>query len=70
MELPVSSAARLLVPEAGDIIAYLQGQVDYLCDDCNAHFQEVKARLDAAGIPYLVEPTIVRGLDYSSSALT
>ena len=24
----------------------------------------MKARLDAAGIPYLVEPTIVRGLDY------
>ena len=42
-------------------------QVALGCDDCNAHFQEVKARLDAAGIPYLVEPTIVRGLDLSAA---
>ncbi len=38
--------------------------LDYLCDDCNKHFDEVRSCLDAADIEYTVEPTIVRGLDY------
>ena len=38
--------------------------LDYLCDDCKAHFENVKNYLDAAGIAYTVNPTIVRGLDY------
>ncbi|HVY96927.1 MAG TPA: histidine--tRNA ligase [Solirubrobacterales bacterium] len=29
-----------------------------------AHFEEVRALLDAAGISYVVDPTLVRGLDY------
>lgn len=28
------------------------------------HFDEVKALLDAAGVPYEIDPTLVRGLDY------
>jgi histidyl-tRNA synthetase len=28
------------------------------------HFQEVRSLLDAAGVPYVVDPTLVRGLDY------
>ncbi|MGN1052877.1 MAG: histidine--tRNA ligase, partial [Candidatus Scatosoma sp.] len=38
--------------------------LDYLCEDCKAHFNEVCARLTAAGVPYTVNPRIVRGLDY------
>ncbi len=38
--------------------------IDYLCDDCRAHFEDVKKYLTAAGIEYTVNPTIVRGLDY------
>ncbi len=38
--------------------------LDYLCDDCQAHFDELKERLDSIGIEYTVNPTIVRGLDY------
>ena len=38
--------------------------VDYLCEDCAAHFDEVKEYLTAAGIEYEVDPKIVRGLDY------
>ncbi len=38
--------------------------LDYLCDDCHAHFETVKACLDAADIAYTVDPHIVRGLDY------
>lgn len=38
--------------------------IDYLCDDCHAHFEDVKKYLTAAGIEFTVNPTIVRGLDY------
>ena len=37
---------------------------DYLCDECRNHFDAVQKYLDAAGIEYTVDPTIVRGLDY------
>ena len=38
--------------------------LDYLCTDCKASFEELKENLDALGIDYTVDPTIVRGLDY------
>lgn len=38
--------------------------LDYLCDDCAAHFQAVKSCLEEAELPYEVDPRIVRGLDY------
>jgi histidyl-tRNA synthetase len=37
---------------------------DSLCADCAAHLADVRAILDASGVPYTVEPTLVRGLDY------
>lgn len=37
---------------------------DYLCDECKDHFASVQKYLDAAGVEYTVNPTIVRGLDY------
>ena len=37
---------------------------DALCDDCRAHYAQVKAYLDAAGIAYEEDPRLVRGLDY------
>lgn len=37
---------------------------DYLCDECKEHFASVQKYLDAAGVEYSVNPTIVRGLDY------
>ncbi len=40
--------------------------LDYLCDDCRAHFDAVKSLLDTSGIGYTVDPRIVRGLDYYS----
>ena len=40
--------------------------LDYLCADCRAHFEEVRSLLDAAGVAYEVNPSIVRGLDYYS----
>ncbi len=38
--------------------------LDYLCDDCKSHFDELKNRLTELGIEFKVNPTIVRGLDY------
>jgi histidyl-tRNA synthetase len=35
-----------------------------LCDACREHFDALRAYLDAAQIPYAVDPSIVRGLDY------
>lgn len=38
--------------------------LDYLSPASKAHFEQVKTMLDALDIPYTVDPTIVRGLDY------
>ena len=37
---------------------------DNLCDECAEHYAQVKRYLDAAGIAYVEDPTLVRGLDY------
>ena len=37
-----------------------------LCDACRAHFDDVRRFLDLFGVPYVVDPTLVRGLDYYS----
>ena len=39
---------------------------DSLCDECAEHFARVRAYLDAYGVSYTLEPTLVRGLDYYS----
>ena len=38
--------------------------LDYLCDPCREHFRGVQVCLQAMRIPYVVDPLIVRGLDY------
>ena len=35
-----------------------------LCDACREHFDAVKRRLDGYGVPYVLDATLVRGLDY------
>lgn len=37
---------------------------DHLCEDCQSHFQSVLSQLDALEIPYTIDHTLVRGLDY------
>jgi histidyl-tRNA synthetase len=39
---------------------------DHLDDESRAHFAGLRAGLDAIGIPYTVNPRLVRGLDYYS----
>ncbi|MEY2425498.1 MAG: histidyl-tRNA synthetase [Actinomycetota bacterium] len=38
--------------------------LDRLCEDCASHFARVRAGLDAAGIAYEIDASLVRGLDY------
>lgn len=38
--------------------------IDYLCEDCNSHFEGLKKNLDTLGISYTIDSGIVRGLDY------
>jgi histidyl-tRNA synthetase len=37
---------------------------DALCDECREHFALVRSYLDAYGVPYVLVPTLVRGIDY------
>ena len=37
---------------------------DCLCEECSEHFSHVKDYLTAAGIEYILDPGLVRGLDY------
>ncbi len=38
--------------------------LDYLCGDCQTHFDEVKRLLALAGVAHEINPRLVRGLDY------
>ncbi len=51
-------------PVCSEIAAGAPAILDYLCEDCAAHFHEVKKGLDDLKIEYKVNPRIVRGLDY------
>ena len=38
--------------------------LDYLCDECRTHFENVKQGLNELRIEYIIDSSIVRGLDY------
>ncbi|MDP9267625.1 MAG: histidine--tRNA ligase [Acidobacteriota bacterium] len=52
------------VPADQPIIEMLPKIADYLDEPCRGHFAEVRALLDAVGVPYTLNPRLVRGLDY------
>ncbi len=63
----VTNPLRVLdckVPEDQPIIESLPRIADYLDEDSRSHFAAVTAALDAAGVPYHLNPRLVRGLDY------
>jgi histidyl-tRNA synthetase len=51
-------------PKDAPLVETAPKMIDHLCDDCRAHFEALKRYLDALGIAYVVNPRIVRGLDY------
>ncbi len=52
------------VPADQPIIDRLPHTIDYLCDECRAHFESVQRFLGLYGIPYRLSHRLVRGLDY------
>lgn len=63
----VTNPLRVLdckVPEDQPIIETLPKVVDSLDQESKAHFAQVLAALDAAGVPYVHNDRLVRGLDY------
>jgi histidyl-tRNA synthetase len=51
-------------PAMAELNAAAPRITDRLCDACATHFSEVRAHLDALGVAYRIEPSLVRGLDY------
>ena len=51
-------------PECAALAPAAPRTVDHLCEACADHFAELRSMLDAMGISYTVDPSIVRGLDY------
>ncbi|MFR6258318.1 MAG: histidine--tRNA ligase, partial [Anaerovoracaceae bacterium] len=51
-------------PVCQELIKGAPMMLDYLCDDCRDAFEDLKKNLDAMEIQYVVDPAIVRGLDY------
>lgn len=43
--------------------------LNYLCNECNKHFDSLKRYLDVMNIKYTINPKIVRGLDYYSKTV-
>ena len=56
-------------PETQALLIDAPKLADYLDDESRVHFEGLKARLDAAGIPYVINPKLVRGLDYYSKTV-
>lgn len=52
------------VPECAEIAKDAPVILDYICDECRRHFELTKVNLQAMGIAFVVNPRIVRGLDY------
>ncbi len=51
-------------PAVREMTAGAPLMLDHLSDVAKAHFETVLAHLDALGVPYVVNPRMVRGLDY------
>ncbi len=51
-------------PEVQAVIAQAPALADFLSEEDRANFAEVQALLTAAGVPFSVNPRLVRGLDY------
>jgi histidyl-tRNA synthetase len=56
-------------PETQALLGDAPQLKDYLDEASQAHFAGLGARLDAAGVPYVINPRLVRGLDYYSETV-
>ncbi|MBF6335632.1 histidine--tRNA ligase [Nocardia abscessus] len=51
-------------PEVRAMTADAPLMIDHLSESAKAHFEQVLGHLEALGVPYVVNPRMVRGLDY------
>ena len=51
-------------PVCQEVCADAPRMIDYLCEDCDSHFNQLTSYLDKLNIKYTIDPNIVRGLDY------
>ena len=47
-----------------EIVKAAPSITDFLCGDCRAHFEQLQGILERQGVPFVVDPSVVRGLDY------
>ncbi len=52
------------VPDCRERTAGVSRIVDHLCEECDQHLKQVLRHLDDLGIRYMLDPRLVRGLDY------
>lgn len=64
MELNPLRAFDCKNPACVDVMKSAPKITDHLCDDCKTHYETVLKLLKSAGLSYIEDPTLVRGLDY------
>ncbi|MDA8404611.1 MAG: histidine--tRNA ligase, partial [Desulfobacteraceae bacterium] len=52
------------VPACREVMKDAPSMTDYLCEDCARHFSKVQSSLIRQQIPFVLNPRLVRGLDY------
>jgi histidyl-tRNA synthetase len=51
-------------PKCQEVAAGAPKMADFLCDPCRAHFDGLQAALKELGVAFVIDPKLVRGLDY------
>ena len=46
------------------IVAAAPVMIDHYCEECRVHFADVQEYLTILGVPFVIQPRMVRGLDY------
>lgn len=52
------------VPSCKEVVKDAPRTIEYLCEECKDHFEELQSLLNELGIAYEIDTGIVRGLDY------
>lgn len=50
--------------KCAQVAASAPQSIDHLCDECRTHFKNLLEYLDEMDLPYIINPQLVRGLDY------
>lgn len=50
--------------KCSQVAAAAPQSIDHLCDECHIHFKTLLEYLDELDLPYIINPRLVRGLDY------